>query len=61
MLLAALCGCAHVAPWERELLADPAMTFGSESEEDAATGHALDYREGGVRAESTHGGGCGCR
>lgn len=52
--------CVSVAPWEREYLADPAMTFGSEEAEDAPVQHARDYREGGANAGATRAGGCGC-
>lgn len=55
-----LAGCSHVSPWQRELLADPAMTFGSEDAEDAPLTHAQGYREGGTSAASATGGGCGC-
>lgn len=53
-------GCVMVRPEERELLADPAMTFGSEGTSGAQEEHVLSNREGSYGAGSVTGGGCGC-
>jgi len=60
MLLILGTGCATVKPYERELLADEMMTLEADGEADAATDHALDYREGGAALDGAEGGGCGC-
>lgn len=61
MLAAAtLGGCVMVRPAEREHLADPAMTFGSEGTAEAHQEHVLSNREGSYGAGAVTGGGCGC-
>ena len=57
-LLAA--GCVTVRPEERELLAEPEMTFGSDAEIQAHEQHVFSNREGSFGAGSVSGGGCGC-
>jgi hypothetical protein len=58
--LAAAPGCVTVRPEEREFLAAPAMTFGSEGEAGAHEAHVLSNREGSFGAAGVTGGGCGC-
>ena len=53
-------GCVTVRPEEREFLADPAMTFGSDGTAGAQEEHVLSNREGSYGAGSVTGGGCGC-
>jgi hypothetical protein len=53
-------GCVLVRPEEREFLADPAMTFGSEGTAAAQEEHVLVNREGTSGAGIVTGGGCGC-
>lgn len=53
-------GCVMVRPEQRELLADPGMTFGSEGTAGAQEEHVLSNREGSYGAGSVTGGGCGC-
>jgi hypothetical protein len=53
-------GCVMVRPEEREFLADPGMTFGSEGTAAAQEEHVLVNREGSAGAGSVTGGGCGC-
>ena len=53
-------GCVMVRPEEREYLADPAMTFGSEGTAAAQEEHVLSNREGSYGAGQVTGGGCGC-
>lgn len=53
-------GCVMVRPEEREYLADPAMTFGSEGTAGAQEEHVLSNREGSIGGGAASGGGCGC-
>jgi hypothetical protein len=53
-------GCVMVRPEEREYLADPAMTFGSEGTSAAQEEHVLSNREGSYGGGAMTGGGCGC-
>ncbi len=52
-------GCVTVRPYQRELLADPSMTFGDDPLE-PTTDHARAYREGAGGEGAVGGGGCGC-
>lgn len=58
--VAALAGCATVAPEQRAILADPTMQFDSDAKHDAPLRHALDNREGSMGGTGVAGGGCGC-
>lgn len=60
VLATALGGCVMVRPEEREYLADPAMTFGSEGIAGEQEEHVLSNREGSAGAGAVTGGGCGC-
>ncbi|AKF06703.1 hypothetical protein DB32_003852 [Sandaracinus amylolyticus] len=60
VLASTIAGCVTVRPEEREFLADPAMTFGSEGEAGAHEAHVLSNREGSYGAAGVTGGGCGC-
>lgn len=53
-------GCVTVRPEQREFLADPAMTFGSDATAQGQEEHVLSNREGAYGAGSVTGGGCGC-
>ena len=44
----ALGGCVTVRPEEREILADPAMTFGAGGDAAAHEDHVLSNREGSI-------------
>lgn len=59
-LLLLLGGCATVRPEEKEFLAEPAMTFGSEGEVGAQEDHVFNNREGSFGGGGVTGGGCGC-
>jgi hypothetical protein len=59
-LLAALSGCAAVAPYERERLASRDMQMQRNPDASAGEQHANAYREASSGAEGTSGGGCGC-
>lgn len=56
---ALLGGCATVAPYERELLADPSMILEA-SPVDGTFDHARAYREAALEGGSVGTGGCGC-
>lgn len=64
LALAALSGCAApqpwVAPYERETLADPMMSFSRNAFMDKHRQHVFDVREGSRGAGDGDGGGCGC-
>lgn len=56
-------GCAlqpWVAPYERNLLAEPAMSFDRDPVADSYLDHVFQAREGARGAEGGGGGGCGC-
>jgi len=61
--LLGLGGCS-IQPWvqpdERELLADPVMSFSRDPLADAYVEHVNQVREAARGATGTEGGGCGC-
>lgn len=59
-LTVAASACVTVRPQDKELLADPAMTYGSGGTAQAHEEHVLSNREGAAGAGQTVGGGCGC-
>ena len=58
LLVAPLSACVSVKPYERELLAQPGMSFDSASAD--ADQHALESREASFGGYGASGGGCGC-
>ncbi|HEX6243733.1 MAG TPA: DUF4266 domain-containing protein [Polyangiales bacterium] len=52
--------CSTVKPQDKELLADPAMSYGSGGEAELQEEHVLSNREGAAGAGRATGGGCGC-
>jgi len=58
--LALLAGCAGVKSYEREMLADPIMSFSRDPVSDLYLDHVYDVREGARGATTSQGGGCGC-
>ena len=57
---ASLCvGCVTVKPQDKELLADPAMIYGSGGTSARQEDHVLENREAATSG-SASGGGCGC-
>lgn len=60
VLAAAAAGCTPVRPDEKEYLAQPAMTFGSEGPSAGQEEHVLANREGSFGGGGATGGGCGC-
>lgn len=60
LVAGALGGCVTVRPEEREILADPAMTFGAGGDAAAHEDHVLSNREGSIGGGASSGGGCGC-
>ena len=55
-----LAGCAGVKSYEREMLADPIMSFSRDTLSDQYLQHVYEVREGARGATTTEGGGCGC-
>lgn len=55
-----LCGCVHVAPYEREDLSRPGMDVEREASEASFQAHVYDSREGATGGTGSTGGGCGC-
>ena len=59
-----LTGCSSLEPWvqpyEREILADPIMSFARQPSIDSHFSHVYDVREGSHGAGTSVGGGCGC-
>ncbi len=53
-------GCVTVQPYERELLARPALDGASEEGEVGFRAHVHDSREGATGGHGSTGGGCGC-
>jgi len=58
--LVLLTGCAGVKSYEREMLADPIMSFTRDPLSDTYLNHVYDVREAARGATTTDGGGCGC-
>ena len=58
--LALVAGCAQVKSYEREMLADPIMSFSRDPVSDLYLDHVYDVREGARGATTSQGGGCGC-
>ncbi len=56
----ALAGCATVAPFQREYLADRIMDPAASARERALERHWLDTREGASGGALGAGGGCAC-
>lgn len=53
-------GCVGVKPYEREMLADPLMSFARDPISDRYAQHVYEVREGARGAGVAQGGGCGC-
>jgi len=58
--LAVLPGCKHVSPWERGMLADPAMADDGDPLGKMYAEHMWFSREAAAGGEGVGGGGCGC-
>jgi hypothetical protein len=58
--LVAAGGCATVAPYERERLADRSMELDPDPLWSEMEQHTHDYREGAAGGLGGGGGGCGC-
>jgi hypothetical protein len=59
-LAAASAGCATVAPFERERLADPIMSLREDARQAARELHWMEAREGSTGGAGAAGGGCAC-
>lgn len=60
LVIGALGGCVHVAPYQREALTQPGMESADETEEAAFRSHVYDARSGAAGGHGSTGGGCGC-
>jgi len=60
LVLSAISGCAGVQPWDRDLLADPAMALVSDPLEVGIDEHIYFSKEGSSGGRGFSGGGCGC-
>ncbi len=59
--IAALSGCTHVAPYQREYLARPGMDVKErEALRSQFYAHVFEAREGAMPTSEHAGGGCGC-
>jgi len=59
-VIALLSGCATVKPWDRDLLAQPKMSFTPSPLETAIDEHIYFSKEGSAGGMAAGGGGCGC-
>ena len=60
LVLALGAGCSSVAPYQRERLADPIMSFETQAKKDSRMMKALEAREGSTGGTGGAGGGCAC-
>jgi len=60
LLLACLCGCASVQPWQRGELAKPTMAWDPDPQRAALAGHVYFSKEASSGGAGVGGGGCGC-
>jgi hypothetical protein len=62
LLLLSIGGCTamRVQPWDRDLLAEPRMSFDPEPMLSAIDQHIYFSKEGSVGGQEASGGGCGC-
>ena len=58
--LSHMTACSTVQPWERDLLADPAMALVSDPLEVGIDDHIYFSKEGSSGGRGFSGGGCGC-
>lgn len=56
----AAAGCTTTKPYQRELLAKPAMAVERDRERLALEAHVITIQEGAVGGTAGGGGGCGC-
>jgi Domain of unknown function (DUF4266) len=60
LVLLALCGCAGVQPWERDVLARPEMSLDNAPLDAAIDDHIYFSKEASSGGRGFGGGGCGC-
>lgn len=58
--MAVLSGCSGVKPWERDLMAKPAMALSADPVATAYDEHTYFSKEASSGGRSFGGGGCGC-
>jgi hypothetical protein len=59
-LLVLSAGCAHVQPWDRDLLAEKRMKLNGLPHESSVDEHIYFSKEGSTGGHRAAGGGCGC-
>jgi Domain of unknown function (DUF4266) len=57
---AAVAGCTHVQPWERDVLARPEMSLDANPLDTAIDDHIYFSKEASSGGRGFGGGGCGC-
>lgn len=61
LCVALLSACStNIKPWEKGILAEPAMTFGSDAQIEASEDHIYFSKEATSGGRSFAAGGCGC-
>lgn len=60
LLMGLASGCAHVRPWDRDLLAEKKMRLIPYPRENAVDEHIYFSKEGSTGGQRAAGGGCGC-
>jgi hypothetical protein len=60
MGLAGGCATANIKPWDRDLLAQPKMSYSPLPLESDVDEHIYFSKEGSTGGQSVGGGGCGC-
>jgi hypothetical protein len=60
VLVALVSGCSGIQPWERDLMAKPAMAIDSDPALTAYDEHTYFSKEASSGGRSFGGGGCGC-
>lgn len=60
LALTAGCGATAVKPWDRDLLAQPAMRYDPNPMLNAVDDHVYFSKEGSTGGMDVDGGGCGC-
>ena len=60
VVVAVLSGCASVKPWERDILAEPAMQLDPNPVVSSSDDHIYFSREASKGGRGFGGGGCGC-
>jgi hypothetical protein len=60
IIIVGLYGCADVKPWQRNILAQPAMQLDPDPMDSYVDEHIYFSKEAGTGGKAVGGGGCGC-